>query len=132
MRIAIPVSDARISPVFDVAQRLLLVDIEDGCEVGRTEETLENSQLELRASQVAGLHPDVLVCGAISRPLETMLQSAGVQVIPQTCGVAENVLQAFISNRLAGDEFVMPGCCGRRRKYRNGRTIRTGRILSAQ
>ena len=121
MRIAIPVSDARISPVFDVAQRLLLVDIEDGREVGRTEGALEKSQLELRASQVAELHPDVLVCGAISRPLETMLQSAGVEIISQTCGDADKVLRAFVSDKLAGDKFVMPGCCGRRRRVGGAR-----------
>ena len=52
MKIAIPISDDRVSPVFDVARRLLLVDIEDGREVGRTEEVLEKSQLAPRASRV--------------------------------------------------------------------------------
>jgi len=86
MKIAISVSDDRVSPVFDVARRLLLVDIEDGRDVNRTEEVLEESQLAPRASRIAELHTDVLVCGAISRTLEAMLISAGVEVIPQTCG----------------------------------------------
>ena len=116
MKIAIPVSDARISPVFDAARRLLLVDIEDGREVGRTEEVREESQLAPRASRIAELHTDVLVCGAISRPLQAMLISAGVEVIPQTCGQVEEVVQAFISGQLSGDAFIMPGCVGRRRQ----------------
>ena len=107
----------RISPVFDAARRLLLVDIEDGREVGRTEEVLEKSQLAPRASRIAELHTDVLICGAISQPLEAMLISAGVEVIPQTCGQVEEVLQAFVSGQLTGDAFVMPGCCGRRRQF---------------
>jgi len=120
MRAAIPISDDRISSVFDAARRLLLVDIEDGREVGRTEELLVESELAPRASRVAELHTDVLICGAITRPLEAMLISAGVEVIPQTCGQVEDVLKAFLSGQLTGDAFAMPGCCGRRRQFRGG------------
>ncbi len=116
MKVAIPVSDGRISPVLDSARRLLLVDVRDGREVGRTEEVLKESELEARSIHIVELRPDVLVCGAISRPLEAMLISAGVAVIPQTCGQAEEVLKAFVSGQLTDDAFVMPGCCGRRRQ----------------
>jgi hypothetical protein len=37
MRIAIPQWQGRVSPVFDVAGILLLIDIEDGREIGREE-----------------------------------------------------------------------------------------------
>lgn len=121
MRIAIPIVDGRISPVFDVAERLLLVDVEDGSEVRRSEEVLEDHAIETRTKRVAQLHVNVLVCGAISRPLQAMLLSAGVEVIPQTCGRVEDVLRAFVAGRLRGDAFVMPGCCGRRRRFRGGR-----------
>ena len=115
MRTAIPVSDGRISPVFDAARRLLLVDIENGREVRRTEQTVEEPELGPRARRVAESGADVLICGAISRPLEAMLLSAGVGVIPQTCGPVEDVLKAFISGKLTEQAFVMPGCCGHRR-----------------
>jgi len=121
MRIAIPIVDGRISPVFDVAERLLLVDFEDGSEVRRSEEVLEDHAIKTRAKRVAQLRVNVLVCGAISWPLQAMLLSAGVEVIPQTCGQVEDVLRAFVAGRLTGDAFVMPGCCGRRRRFRGGR-----------
>jgi len=130
MKIAIPVSGGRISPVFDAARCLLLVDIKDGREVGRSEEALDEFQLASRASRVAELHADVLVCGAISQPLEAMLISAGVDVIRQTCGPVEEVLQAFVSGQLTGDAFVMPGCCGRRRQFRGDRNRRNGKRTS--
>jgi len=120
MRTAIPIADGRISPVFDVARRLLLVDIENKREVHRTEETLEEPELAARARRVAELGAEVLVCGAISRPLEAMLISTGVEVIPQTCGPVENVLRAFISGQLTEQAFVIPGCCGHRRRFRRG------------
>lgn len=120
MRIAIPVSDGRISPVFDAARRLLLVDIENGREVRRIEQIVDEQDLGPRARRVAGSGADVLICGAISRPLETMISSAGVEVIPHTCGLVDDVLSAFVSGGLTDQAFVMPGCCGRRRRFCSG------------
>ena len=122
MRVAIPISDGRISPVFDAARRLVLVDVESGREFRRTAKVLEEPELAPRARRVAELGVDVLICGAISRPLEAMLLSAGVEVVPQTCGEAEDVLRAFMSGRLTEQAFLMPGCCGGRRRFRGGRS----------
>ncbi len=121
MRIAIPIADDRISPVLDVAQRLLVIDADGGIERQRTELPIDPKALEARAQRVAEIGADVLICGAISRPLQWLLIAAGVEVIPQTCGQVEEVLEAFLAGRLVGDAFVMPGCCGRRRRFRGGR-----------
>jgi predicted Fe-Mo cluster-binding NifX family protein len=121
MRVAIPISDGRISPVFDTARRLVLVDVEDGREFGRTEKVVEEPEMGPRVRRVAELGVDVLICGAISRPLEAMLLSAGVEVVPQTCGQAEEILQAFVSGQFTEQAFLMPGCCGDRRRLRGGR-----------
>jgi hypothetical protein len=94
MRVAIPFFGGRISPVFDTARRLLLVDIEDGREVWRTEQIVEEPELGPRARRVAELGADVLICGAISWPLEVMLLSARVEVIPQTIPVPRLVRYA--------------------------------------
>ena len=122
MRVAVPVLDDRISPVFDVARRLVLVDIENEREVERTEKVLEEPELAARARRVAELGADVLICGAISRPFEAMLLSAGVEVIPQTCGPVEDVLKAFVSGQLTEQAFVIPGCCGHRWRFCGGRS----------
>ncbi len=121
MRIALSTADHRISPVFDVAARLLVVDIDGDREIQRTEVLLEDGALSARARQVADLCVQVLICGAISRPLERMLSSAGVQVLPHTCGDVEEVLHAFATGQLNEEAYVMPGCCGRRRRFRGGR-----------
>jgi len=121
MRVAIPIWTGRVSPVFDVAGRLLVVDIDGNREISRQEAALEEVQLPPRAKRVAQLGVDVLICGAISWPLEAMLASAGVRVMPQICGPVEEVLRAFVSGQLANRAFVMPGCCGRRRRFQGGR-----------
>jgi len=120
MRIAIPVSDGRISPVFDVARHFLFVDIEDRREVRRSQTCVEQPEPVGQARRVAQRGADALICGAISRPLETMLLAAGINVIPQTCGPVEDVLRAFISGELTEEAFVTPGCRGHRRRSDDG------------
>lgn len=88
--------------------------------VRRIEEVMEESELAARAWRVAELGVDVLVCGAIPRPLEAMLLSTGVEVILQTCGPVEDVLGALVSGQLTEQAFVIPGCCGHRRRFRGG------------
>jgi len=120
MRIAISTWRGRISPVFDVASRLLLVDCEDGRPVRRAEVIVPETEPLARTKRLSELGLGVLICGAISRPLEAMLVSEGVCVIPQTCGPVEDVLRAFLSGQLTEQAFLMPGCGGRRRRFRHG------------
>ena len=121
MKVALPKWGERVSPVFDVARCLLVVDVEDGAEIARQEHSVQEEGLVRRATRVSDLGVRVLICGAISMPLEQMLTSAGVQVIPHTCGLVEAVLQAFVSGTLAQQQrFLMPGCCGRRGYGRGG------------
>ena len=121
MKVALTTWDGRVSPVFDVARRLLVVEVERNTEIGRSEVDLGESRLAARASRVTALGVHVLICGAISWPFEAMLTSAGVRVIPQTCGPVEDVLRALLAGQLASEVFLMPGCCGRRRRFRGGR-----------
>jgi predicted Fe-Mo cluster-binding NifX family protein len=121
MKFAIPHWLGRVSPVFDVAGRLLVVTL-DGPEAGRREEvaiTEENPCA--RAALLVRLGVGVLICGAISRPLEMAVAAAGIEVLAQTCGDVEQVLAAYLDGRIVQDRFLMPGCCGRRRRGRHGR-----------
>lgn len=121
MRIAIPQWQSRVSPVFDVAARLLLVDVANARESGRQEVALTATDPIQRAQQLAQHSANVLICGAISRPLEMAVLSEGLQVVAQVCGPVEEVLQAYLEERLSDPTFLMPGCCGRRRRFRGGR-----------
>jgi len=119
MRVAIPYWQGRVSPVFDVAGNVLLVDVADGREQARQSVAIDAAQA--RASLLAEHGATVLVCGAISRPLEMAVSAAGIEVISQTCGDMEQVLAAFIGGQLNEDLFLMPGCCGRRQRFGAGR-----------
>jgi len=128
MRLAIPHWQGRVSPVFDVAGSLLLIDLDRNGVVNRRSIALKDDNAFGRARCIADLNVDMLICGAISRPLELALVSAGIEVFPQTCGDVEQVLTAYMTGRLRQNSFLMPGCCGRRRRYRRG--YRGGRYNS--
>jgi predicted Fe-Mo cluster-binding NifX family protein len=118
MKVAIPHWQGRVSPVFDVAGNMLVVELRDGVELARQDVALDAEDPQLRAAGVARSGAELLICGAISWPLEMALSAAGIDVIPQTCGDVEQVLAAFAQGQLQQDAFLMPGCCGRRRQFR--------------
>ena len=120
MKVAIPQWRGRVSPVFDVASNVLVVEIDDGIEQARQDVLFDAEQPQARAARLAKTGADVLVCGAISRPLEMAVSATGIEVIPQICGDVERVLAAFIDGRLDQGAFLMPGCCGRRRRFQGG------------
>ena len=123
MKVGISVWDGRVSPVFDVARRLLVVQLGGG--EGQSREDTEISEMfpAARVRRICELGVDVLICGAISGPLEGMLAASGVQVIPQICGAVDEVLAAFRSGKLTQATFLMPGCRGRHWRFRRRRHL---------
>jgi predicted Fe-Mo cluster-binding NifX family protein len=115
MNVAIPILEDRVSPVFDVAQSVVLIELDARQELRRRTFELLSRDLGQRVAEVLRHGVNVLICGAISRPLEAMLQAAGIRVIPQICGDVEDVVQAFIASHLNDRAFLMPGCRERRR-----------------
>ena len=110
MRIAIPVWECRVSPVFDSARRLVVVDVEDEEIVARWDVPLAETQPHLRAAKLNELGVAALVCGAVSDPLLEMISSHGIRVMSSVAGEAEEVLTAYIDGILPDPRFMMPGC----------------------
>ena len=118
MKVAIPHWRGRISPVFDVAGNLLVVEIDDGREVSREQVPLYERGGFGRIRELAAIQPGVLICGAISWRMEAALADMGTRVIPHVCGPVEDVLAAFRCGELDDSAFLMPGCRGRGRQFR--------------
>jgi len=114
MRVAIPVHDGRVSPVFDAARHLLVIRTRDREVVARKELDVEDPGPYSRAHLVVGLGINVLICGAISRQIEAMLASEGVTVIARRCGEVEEIVRAFLAGGLGQGAFLMPGVRGNR------------------
>jgi len=114
MKVAIPLWQGRVSPVFDEASRILIVDIYSGKERSRREESLLMHNPFERAQALPRMGVDLLICGMISQTQETALDSAGVKTIPHICGPMEEVIAAFLDGRIENGAMLMPGCCRRK------------------
>ena len=125
MRVAIPLWQGRVSPVFDEARRILLVDISNKRELRRREEFLIAQNPFERAKLLPKLGVDLLICGMISQTQQTALSSAGIRIIPHICGFMEEVIAAFIDGSIEGGALRMPGCGGSKRmRYRRHQAVR--------
>jgi predicted Fe-Mo cluster-binding NifX family protein len=132
MKVAIPQWQGRVSPVLDVAAHLVVAEVTDGRETARREISLVAADPLERAREVSREGPDVLICGALSWPLEMALSAAGVRVVSHVCGAVEAVLAAFLDGSLGRTAFEMPGCCNRRRRGRGGSGRGRGRMRKAE
>jgi predicted Fe-Mo cluster-binding NifX family protein len=128
--IAVPNCQGRVSPVFDVAARLLVIRVKGGAEQERRENVLFEKQPNGIVRSLVELGVDVLICGAISQELELLLKKAGVRVVADICGEIDAVMAAYGAGGLEKPEFLMPGCCGRRwgRMHRAGQCKKAARM----
>ena len=121
MRVAIPVFNGRVSPLFDAAQRILIVDVVDGEEAARTDRSIAGLLPWQRAKLLSENGVSDLICGAISMPMMHMLVANGVRITNNIAGSVDEVLKAHTAGTLPSSEFMMPGCRWRRRgRFRHG------------
>jgi len=120
MRVAVPIWNGRISPVFDTARQVNILALDRGEVVGRETVALAPDPVP-RALGLRERRVDLLICGAISANLEDMVARSGIRVISDICGPVGQVVQAYLDGRLEEPVFRMPGCCGQRRRLRRCR-----------
>ena len=126
MRIAIPIWEGKVSPVFDTALRLLVVEVENKKEAARFIYYIDEQDLTRRCRRLRNLEVDILICGAVSHPFLQMLLASGLDVIQQISGRAEEVLEAYLQGNIFPSRFLMPGC--KRCQHRYGSSQRKNNI----
>lgn len=133
-RAAFSYCNDRIAPVFDVSRNLMVVDADS---LGRVVNSFtyhfkSDNPLE-RVSELAELQVEQLVCGAITKELEEVLNDTGVQLFSFVSGAYQQMVRAWLNNRLDDRLHFMPGCnrdgrqkrgCGRH----NGKQNHEGRV----
>lgn len=120
MKVALPIWNNRISPLFDNACRLVIWST--GGDGGEPEEyDLRDLIPSMKVRRMKELGADVLICGAVSNPVACLIESAGIGLVPWVSGPVEEVIEAFRAGRLEEPRYVMPGC-GRMRRRRWSRS----------
>lgn len=125
MKLAVPVWNDAVSTVLDFAESLLVAE----CESGRiSHQFLVDLAGAAGAEKVVHLRRlgiRVLLCGAVSRPMERMIAAAGIEIIPFLRGRADAVIEAYLAGYLFEPGFMLPGC--RRGGYGPGKGMGCGR-----
>ncbi|MCA9735091.1 MAG: hypothetical protein H6696_01565 [Deferribacteres bacterium] len=109
MKVAIPVWEKRISPVFDTTTHILIAEI-NGRKLSKKEKmSLESLSVFQRIDLLEKLGVEVFICGGITRPILDSIRSKNIQTFAYVCGDAETVLKAFCDGKDIKALFSMPG-----------------------
>lgn len=108
-RVAIPVFESRVSPVLDSCQRMVVIDIKGGCEIRRQEIVLEKMPLNQRLDLFTRWGIRKIICAGVSDVMCRFLSGIEVALISGVAGDIENIINAYICDRLDESCFIMPG-----------------------
>lgn len=106
----------RISPMFDAAEHVLLLDCR--CRIGRPEPVVAAmpSDIPGKIEFLRNNGVDLVITGAISNEDVQRLHELGIRVCPFVSGRWEDVWMEWKTVRKLSACHVMPGCCGHHRK----------------
>ncbi len=111
--LSIPVHNNRVSPLFDVAGRFIVLDPLEP----ETKSFIDTSGLsgmsiveKLNESSIS-----MVICSAISNIYAQALARNNIGLIFGIIGSIDEIIVAYLNNDLSSMRFVMPGCRHRRR-----------------
>ena len=110
MNIAIPVWNQHISTVFDYCDRVMIVRIRSGRVIDERHFDFCGTSVVERVNMLRQLDANILLCGAISMPLERMITASGITVVPFLKGTTRDIINAYLSGNLPNPHFFLPGC----------------------
>lgn len=108
-RVAIPVFESRISPVLDSCHRMVVVDIEKGCEICRQELNLDKMSIHERIEVLTRWGIRKIICAGVSDVMCRFLAGKNIALISGIAGELEKIIDAYLCNRLDDACFMMPG-----------------------
>jgi predicted Fe-Mo cluster-binding NifX family protein len=116
MKLAIPIRNERVSPVFDSASRLLVIELQGDEAVSRSEIPIREGGPGARSALLHELGVSTLICGAISNRTAMKVERLGIELLPWIVGDIDEVIEAYCRGTLDSEGFVMPGCRQTRRR----------------
>jgi len=112
VKAAFAVWNGRIAPVFDVARRVIVVEIDAGREVSRRHGTFDSDDARHKADCLRQWGVQTLVCGAVSCSYALSLSQSTIKTIAFVAGEIDEIIGAFLAGNLDKPDYRMPGCHG--------------------
>jgi predicted Fe-Mo cluster-binding NifX family protein len=110
MKAAFTVWDEKISPVFDSANKLLIVEIKNK-EIKKEFYANFNPKTEDKLIEtLALLGIDELVCGAITQHHMSIIEGGTIKLISFIGGNIKDILETYAMGNPLIPGFLMPGC----------------------
>jgi len=100
MKAAFTTWNNRIAPVFDVARTACIVEVAQDGLVSRRFETLGDDLPAQKVLCLVKWKIATLVCGAISRSLQSILTAQAIRVIPFVAGDLQEVIDAWLNGSM--------------------------------
>lgn len=112
MHVALTVWNGEVATVADFARRLLLVEVVDGRPGARREIDAPGDDTARWCARLTADGVTTLLCGAITRHLDDVLQAAGITVVDGCTGAVDAVLSAWLADEVDSVRWHAP--CRRR------------------
>ncbi len=109
MNIAITIWGNRISPVFESANTLMIVQVENFKIISRRFEDFSPKTMPQVASSLNNFQIDLLICGAITDTQFKLIERGGIRLVSFIAGNVDKVLVSFLKNPSRISDFLMPG-----------------------
>ena len=119
MKIAVPIWNGNISPVLDTAEKLKVFDIVDGKVVSQHDIYIGSMSIQERARVITD-NARIMICGALSNHIASILSSSGLILYPWVMGNVDRLVEIIAGGNTPGPEFSMPGCRRKRCRSRAG------------
>ena len=106
--VSIPIHNNRISPLFDVAGRFVILDSLNP----EAKSYINTSGLSGMSiiEELKELHVSTIICSAISIRYARALKRNNIGLVYGIIGPIDEIIEAYCNNKLYGRRFAMPGC----------------------
>jgi len=100
MKIAIPAFNTKVSPRFDTAQELVLLEIDAGHVTHRERRPLQSSNVSDRIRALTTQGVKILICGGIDQLSRQQLSFNQIEVYSWVTGEVDDAVSCFLRNGL--------------------------------
>jgi predicted Fe-Mo cluster-binding NifX family protein len=109
LKAALATWDHRIAPLFDAVREVHVVEVDSGRIVSEQWEQIKSGTPAQIVMRLAELGVEMVICGAISKPVHAILSAQEIRVISFVSGDEREILHAWIAGNIGDHRFAMPG-----------------------